>query len=326
MEEAVEQIVESALLELLNVVLAFIVANIAWLLLAVLVLAIAGTVAILYLKRKIALKWWKKASVMHNDSAAQLNALISSGAIKGLDQGFVQGKTERALSQLEERLFALHRRSEQLRLQLAEWKAPLFSFAEPLIRANKLKRDVNEFKGHLERLRQNISNVAAAEKDTIHAVRQAGIRLASTAQELGAISKQTGYPLDLLNRELNRVQHLFREAESASAFDVVLARSQLPSINEAIDSLTVKVAELRKQLTIFEQMRTRIQSQLEQLALSNSAATTMSNDIERILQRHEQSLRLGQQTNLRSAAGEIEQIISDAFEHTEREQSQGTNP
>lgn len=321
MEEAVEQILGNLLSDLAPVLLSFLLANIGWLLLALAAIVFLIATAGWAIKHKLVSGWWRRVASKHDESAGKLNAIITSDAFKGLEQGFVQGRTERALSQLEERLYALHRQSEQLRNQLSR-KVPFFSLVEPLIRMNRLDRHVREFSRQVERLAQDMSGIAKAEKDTIHSVRQAGTKLSSVSQTIAQLTERTGYPLDELNRELNRVETLFRQAEQTSAFDTVQAQSELTPLYRSIDALASKIETLQKQLAIFDEMRNRIRMQTEPLASANADAAAVIGRIAPIVQRLEMSLRTGRSTDLRAAASEIEHLVRQATDLAESKRSE----
>lgn len=321
MEEAVEQILGNMLSDLAPVLLSFLIANIGWLLLSLVVIVFLLAIAGWAIKHKLVSGWWRRVASKHDESAAKLNAIITSDAFKGLEQGFVQGRTERTLSQLEERLYALHRQSEQLRNRLTDRKVPFFSLIEPLIRIYRLDRNVREFSRQVDRLAHDVSGVAKVEKDTIHSVRQAGTKLNSVSQTIAQLMERTGYPLDELNRELDRVQTLFRQAERTSAFDTVQAQSELTPFYRSIDALSGKIEALQKQLAIFEEMRNRIRAQSEPLVSADANAAAVLNRIDPIVQRLEQSLRMGKSIDLRAAASEIERLVQEAIEFVEANRS-----
>ncbi|TNJ68313.1 hypothetical protein FE784_01240 [Paenibacillus hemerocallicola] len=321
MEEAVEQMLGNLLSDLAPVLLSFLLANIGWLLLALVVIVFLIAIAGWVIKHKLVSGWWRRVVSKHDESAGKLNAIITSDTFKGLEQGFVQGRTERTLSQLEERLYALHRQSEQLRNQLTDRKVPFFSLVEPLIRINRLDRNVREFSRQVDRLAHDVSGIARAEKDTIHSVRQAGARFSSVSQTIAQLMERTGYPLDELNRELGRVETLFRQAEQTSAFDTVQAQSELTPFYRSIDVLSGKIEALQKQLTIFDEMRNRIRVQSEPLVSADANAAAVLNRIDPIVQRLEQSLRMGRSIDLRAAASEIEHLVQEATDLVEANRS-----
>jgi chromosome segregation ATPase len=321
LEEAVEQILGNLLSDLAPVLLSFLIANIGWLLLALVVIVFLIAIAGWVIKHKLVSGWWRRVVSKHDDSAGKLNAIITSDTFKGLEQGFVQGRTERTLSQLEERLYALHRQSEQLRNQLTDRKVPFFSLVGPLIRINRLDRNVREFSRQVDRLAHDVSGIAKTEKDTIHSVRQAGTKLSSVSQSITQLMERTGYPLDELNRELSRVEALFRQAEQTSAFDTVQAQSELTPFYRSIDALSGKIEALQKQLAIFDEMRNRIRVQTEPLVSADADVADVLSRIDPIVQRLEMSLRIGRSTDLRAAASEIEHLVQKAADLAEANRS-----
>lgn len=321
MEEAVEQIVAEALSDFLPIVLSFLLSNIGWLLLAALALVLLLVLAGWVVKHKLVSGWWRRTIDKYNEAAAQLNALMTSDSFRALEQGFVQGKTERALSQLEERLHALHRKSEQLHGQLGDKSVSFFSLFGPLLRIARLERSVRDFARQVELLAHDLSGVARTEKDAVQAVRQAGAKLAAASQKIAELKERTGYPLDELNRELERVTASLRQAEQAAAFDTVRALSELAPLHHSIDALTRRTEELQKQLAIFDEMRKRIRRQSEPLASAGADAAAALGRIDPIVREVERALGAGKAVDLRSAAAEIELLVREATDAAEAHRS-----
>lgn len=314
------QLIESILYDLAGISLSFILSNLLWLLIAMLIAGLLLLLIVLGFKRRMTKKRLRKAMQLHQDKTTQLNTLISAEPFRGLGQGFVQGRTERALTDIENRLVALHRQAEPLKSQLDACKVPFFSFLSPIMRVFRLYRDTKAWSRQVDTIAEEVAGITSVEKNAAFSVRQVADRFAAVSASIDRLVSDSGYPLEVIVQERQRVQSLLQKTEQAAAFDAIQAHTELNGFHRELDVLQRRTDQLQKQLRIYGEMCSRVNREKDQLNQTrNELQTTGHNgsaiamkQVDAILQKLEQSLRLGQNVDLRAGAVEIELLFKEA--------------
>jgi len=311
---------ESILHDLADSALSFILSNLLGLLFALFVAGLIFLLVVLGLKRSVTKKRLRKAIKLQQNQMTRLNALIAAEPFRGLGQGFVQGRTQRALADIENRLLALHRQAEPLQAELLACKVPFFSVFSPIMRVYRLYRDTKAWSNQVDSMAVEVNGIVNVEKSASSSVRQAAGHFSEVSAAIDRLCSESGYPLDELVRERQRIQALLDQTEQAAAFDVIQANTELNAFGRELNALQRRTDQMHKQLRIFGEMRSRVSREKEQLDRTrvelqstdtNSIAIAMR-QVDTILQRLEQSLRLGQDTDLRAGAVEVELLFKEA--------------
>ncbi|MBP1156415.1 MULTISPECIES: hypothetical protein [unclassified Paenibacillus] len=327
MEELIESVLVTAIAALIPVLISYILSNFMEILLATAVFIFLLILGVLVVKRKITTQWLKRAENQHREAASQLNAIIVSDTFKDVEMGLAMGETYQRLKGVEQTVFSLHEKSEQLRKQLQAQKAAFFSLAAPLMQAKNLQQETNELSHRVDQVLFDLSRMNKDEKEARELLRQAEEKLAATSGMIHSLSQKTGFPLDELKEHLRQAETLFHQVNQSAAFDAIQSKQGVTQIYRTLDSLRHRTLELEKNVAIFHEMRDRLikhEKHLLQLAGHESLRNTkvdfipVLRQIDPMLQKLDDSLRLGKEVNLRAAAEDMETMVRDATDLVER--------
>ncbi|MGG1601218.1 hypothetical protein, partial [Paenibacillus naphthalenovorans] len=284
-------------------------------------------IGIMIVKRKITTQWLKRAINTYQEAASQLNAIIVSDTFKDVELGFAKGETHQRLKELEQAVFSLHEKSERLQKRLQAQKAAFFSLVDPLVQAKNLLHETNEFSHRVDQIIFDLSRMNKEVKEARELLRQAEEKLAATSGMIHSLTDKTGFPLDELKEQLHQAETLFRQASQLAAFDAIQSKHEGTRVCRTLDSLRHRTQQLEKNAAIFQEMRDRLtkhENHLLQLAGQESLRNTnvgfipVLRQIDPMMQKLGDSLRLGKDVNLRAAAEDIEAIIRKASERVEQ--------
>ncbi len=323
MNNIIDSQVDSAVSEIIAAFISFVFANLLVVFLIIVVIACLIALYTLNSKSKQTSILLKRAALLQQDTFSRLSTVLVTDTFKELELGLAQGDTQLSLQRMQKAAFGLHKQSEELGLKLKGHRSEFFSPFESLHLAEELELEAEELHERVERYLNDLSGIEQSARRTDQHIRQLKERLESVITQIEQLGKDSGYSLDALRRQSKQVEIKFEELDQLAAFDAVQAKPESTKLGRLIDTLQIRIEVLQKNISIMDQIRTRLQKQeqqlaerieLEQLKFESDHPLIILRRTDPIMEQVDAALRSGEEVDLRATASNIEIILQEAVE------------
>ncbi|MDF2667806.1 MAG: hypothetical protein K0R67_112 [Paenibacillus sp.] len=324
MEDIIESQFESVVPIFFAALFSFIFANFFVVVVGLLVIVFAILFFVLKTKHSHTTRLLKQAAQLQQETAAQLSGvLVSADTFRDLDLGLAEGETEGRLRHMQESALALHQQSQQLADKLKANRPAFFSLLEPLHQAKASLHEAEDLHRRVQRYLHDMSGIGQSLKNTNQQMRQMDSRLKAVTELVVQLKKETEFPLDALQEQLDEATLTFNQLDQLTAFDSLQAEPRLSKLGRSIDALQQRTEEHRKNFMLFREMLERVKRAEDRLQqqVGEGLLSVQEADLSGIMQRKneivaqvETRLRAGRQVDLRAAALDIEAILREASE------------
>lgn len=258
-----------------------------------------------------------------NEANGHISKAMVSDMLKELEQGFVLGITKQKLTELEQSLLALHQQAQAVQSKLLVQKVSLFSLSQAEQQVNALYREIEEIKQAGSTVASEIEQLEQAAIEVRRSVEQAKERSKQITGEIEAFAVVSGYPFQVLRKDLASAHEALESADSLDEFDILQAQSVVGFAHQQFDQVEVSLKNLKVQLKQLQELPARItahETELravvgkEQLILIDADPFKLLAQAESLLTKLKSLLQQGNSQELASHLVEVEGYIQSATE------------
>jgi uncharacterized membrane protein YgcG len=296
------------------------------------VAAIAGGIVVLAIVFLLVRRLMLAASVrrrlaetrlLHKEADTAISGMVVSDFFKELEMGFVQGETKEKVAALEQAALALQQTSGQLQERLAGQRVSPLSAAASKQSAEQLHAEVQQLAEQTKRIQAEIGETEGLFKEIRKSVEQSKARIAAISTAVDALRKQTGYPLNVMQEELENGRSVLAKADGLDEFDLLQAQEWADKTEQLLTALEASSAlfgELSAQRQAFglrvkareEELRQTVGR--EQLLLTDADPFAMLRQAEQEAARLGTLLETGNVNEAKESAAGMEALLAQAGE------------
>ncbi|WP_172252775.1 TPM domain-containing protein [Saccharibacillus deserti] len=183
-------------------------------------------------------------------AAAVVDGIMLSDLFREVEMGFVQGETLKEAEEISRETVELHQAGGELASRLEDFRPGTFASGAQRKRLDTLTLEVGEWEDKIEALNERYELVAASFADVRRRVSEGKVLAEETRRKLEKLREETGYPLDVLQREFEGASALLAQADGLDEFDVMQAAApaeqaaaKLQEVSGSLGTLSAIAAE-----------------------------------------------------------------------------------
>ena len=239
--------------------------------------------------------------------------------------GFVQGQTEEHVDRIDRSLTELLLTLDSLRNRAGERQTSLLHKRRIDALHNELKEMLDQSSSLLERIGQQIAELADTDKRIRTKTDKLGSQVELLREKLEQLQSETGYPLTVLKTELDQLNASLKAADQLEVFDPVAASREAAATREAAEHLEEqlpKISTYNNKLSDYAQAAAAAAGTIESLstehnihaAVGRLELQSLPDQSRSIVERLEEQLRQGNINEVARLDEEAQRLLTDAVE------------